>query len=117
MSRTNSNVLTAATVAVTNITGLRHSWRGSSLTKDWPTAAPISAGSYTGLERVCLRDMHVTPQENPASERLAGHHQPVLDDRAERQCLDVGQDADPQDGVGAQTRAHTGQARQSPARP
>src|SRR3546814_19611332 len=84
MSRTNSNVLTAATVAVTNITGLRHSWRGSSLTKDWPTAAPISAGSNIGLESVCLRDMDVTPQKNPASEGLAGDHQQVLEDRAER---------------------------------
>src|SRR3546814_4855653 len=65
---------------------LRHSGRGSSLTKDWPTAAPISAGSNIGLESVCLRDMDVTPQKNPASEGLAGDHQQVLDENGRASC-------------------------------
>src|SRR5674476_1617848 len=80
--------------STTNITGLRATSRGSSLTNDWPTAGQIKPRIEAAL-RVCSCACSLIP--GPSSEEPAGVHQIVLDDRPQRERREVGESADDED--------------------
>ncbi len=79
-SRTKISVTTSATTSVTKITGLRTSLRGSSLANGLAMAARRRIAGSSRARALCVCCHWWSPLEG-----LAGEHQEVLDDGAERE--------------------------------
>src|SRR5476651_352745 len=99
-------VVKAVTTSSTNMTGFLISVRGSSLTKAEPIAGMTILGSNRAETGFCLRIFEVSIEVTPVgvrSERRAGRHREMFDDRSERKCREEGEAADNHDHADNQT--------------
>src|SRR5579872_1036564 len=113
-------VVSAATTSTTNITGFLAIVLGSSLAKAAPMAGSTIFGSSivaTGMRLFNLTtgSMEVTPKKD-RSERGAGIHRQMLDDRAKRQRREESEAADDEDHADHEADEQTAGGREGAAR-
>src|SRR6266404_2847443 len=109
-------VVRVATTSTVNITGFRTMTRGSSFLKASSRAALSIAGSprvETAVRRRCCES--VSSMVCPRLKQGSGAHRGLLDQRAERQCREVGETADDHDHADHQTHEQRAVGREGAA--